>query len=53
MEIFESTRQRPTDYIPTGRDCRDCGNEIPVARLQLVPTTWRCIHCAIALEARP
>lgn len=32
--------------------CADCGEEIPMARLEAYPFADRCIRCATALEAR-
>ena len=32
--------------------CVDCGESIPMARLQAQPFADRCIRCATALEAR-
>ena len=32
--------------------CVDCGEEIPLARLQAQPFADRCIRCATAAEAR-
>ena len=33
--------------------CDGCGKPIPVARLQAIPHTTMCIHCARAEELRP
>jgi RNA polymerase-binding protein DksA len=33
-------------------DCADCGEKIPMARLQAYPFADRCIRCATAEEAR-
>jgi phage/conjugal plasmid C-4 type zinc finger TraR family protein len=33
-------------------ECEDCGEEIPVARQQLVPGCSRCIHCQGIHERR-
>ena len=30
--------------------CHDCGNSIPLARLQLAPQALRCVACESALE---
>ena len=32
--------------------CAECGEEIPAARLQALPTTTFCVACAEALEHR-
>jgi RNA polymerase-binding protein DksA len=41
------------DQIKNGSfgSCADCGEEIPMARLEAYPFADRCIRCATALEA--
>ena len=34
------------------RECRDCGNEIPLARLELRPNTYFCVDCQKNSEAK-
>lgn len=36
--------QRQTNDNPTG-ECEDCGEEIPEARLKVIPNAACCIHC--------
>jgi len=55
----EQTRQRilagikKTPPIPTaGRDCADCGDPIPMERLQARPGAARCIDCQERKERR-
>jgi RNA polymerase-binding transcription factor len=42
------------DQIKNGAygECIDCGEEIPMARLEAYPFADRCIRCATAEEAR-
>jgi len=35
-----------------GRDCESCGDPIPRARLERVPTALRCVDCQAAAERR-
>lgn len=32
--------------------CENCGREIDIARLEAIPYTWLCLHCAESLEYR-
>jgi hypothetical protein len=38
--------------LPKPVECKDCGDPIETARLQLVPHTKQCISCARAWERR-
>jgi RNA polymerase-binding protein DksA len=52
---FELTRiAKALDQIKNGvyGSCADCGESIPMARLQAYPFADRCIRCATAEETR-
>ena len=36
--------------IVTARDCEDCGNPIPAARLKANPAALRCVPCQTKFE---
>ncbi|WP_321276936.1 TraR/DksA C4-type zinc finger protein [Thiomicrorhabdus indica] len=38
--------------VPESRDCNDCGEPIPKARLQASPSAKRCIVCQERFERR-
>ena len=38
--------------VAEGDECRDCGDEIPLARRQAMPDSGRCVHCQAKSEAR-
>lgn len=54
VEIAEELRQieRALARIEAGdyAQCTSCGNDIPAARLQALPTTGLCVECATEAE---
>lgn len=55
-EIAEKERQREiskmrqTRHISLVEDCEDCGEPIPKARREAVPSTTLCVFCQELLE---
>lgn len=49
LRAIEAARER----MAAGRygECADCGNDIPLARLQVQPTALRCVACQAQYEA--
>ncbi len=43
-------RTRPSAPLPKPRACADCCEPIETARLQVMPTSRRCIWCERAVE---
>ena len=35
---------------PSLEQCEECGDDIPLARQQLIPGVTRCVHCQSARE---
>ena len=35
---------------PSLQHCEDCGEDIPLARQQLIPGVTRCVHCQSVVE---
>jgi len=47
-----SGRTKPGKSLPKPVECKDCGDDIETARLQVMPGAKRCISCEKALEKR-
>ncbi|MDG4811674.1 TraR/DksA family transcriptional regulator [Hydrogenovibrio sp. 3SP14C1] len=53
LAVIQSRRQGKTLMsVPKYRECEDCGESIPQQRLQLNPTTLRCVDCQTKSERR-
>lgn len=44
-EARQAAARMPDVPVPVGRDCDDCGEPIPSARLVAVPMALRCVTC--------
>lgn len=51
VKLFRG-RVKPGKKIPKPVECKDCGEDIETARLQLMPGAWRCVSCESAKEKR-
>jgi len=49
---FDANTDADADADAGRRDCSDCGEAIPQARLQQVPGTHRCVLCQERHERR-
>jgi hypothetical protein len=45
-------RTKPGQALPKPVECRDCGDDIETARLQVMPQAKRCVSCERTKERR-
>jgi hypothetical protein len=51
VKLFHG-RVKPGKSLPKPVECKDCGEDIETARLQVMPHAKRCVSCERAKEKR-